>query len=111
MQRTSPCGEMERAARVSSKNNEQNKRAMAETTEEKVQKAKEAEKKIEGALAKHGLNGFWAKLVASVIIAALAIAVGMFTAGCTMSYTKLPDGTVKAAGNVVLPAKVNTVTK
>ena len=66
---------------------------MAETTEEKVQKAKEAEKKIEGALA------------------ALAIAVGMFTAGCAMSYTKLPDGTVKAAGNVVLPAKVNTVTK
>ena len=86
-------------------------RIMSETTEEKVQKAKDAEKRIEGVLEKHGFNGFWAKLVASVIIAALAVAVGMFTTQCTMSYTKLPDGTVRARGNVVLPQKVNTVTK
>ena len=102
---------MERAARVSSKKQRTIIRAMSETTEEKVQKAKDAEKKIEGVLEKHGLNGFWAKLVASLIIAAIAIAVGMFTTQCTMSYTKLPDGTVKAQGNVVLPQRVNTVTK
>lgn len=79
---------------------------MSDTTEEKVQKAKDAEKKIEGLLEKHGLNSFWAKLIASVIIAGIAIAVGMFTTSCTVSYTKLPDGTVTAQGAVVKPVHV-----
>ena len=87
------------------------RRAMPETTEEKVQKAKEAERKLEGELEKHGFNSFWAKLVAGAVIAAIAVAVGMFTTQCTMTYTKLPDGTVRAHGNVVLPQKVHSVTK
>lgn len=84
---------------------------MSETTEEKVQKAKDAEKKIEGALEKHGFAGFWAKLIASLIVAGIAVAVGMFTTSCSAVYTKLPDGTVQMHGNVVLPQKVNSVTK
>ena len=77
-----------------------------ETTEQKVQKAKDAEKKIEGVPEKHGFNGFWAKLVASVIIAAIAIAVGMFTTSCTVSYVKLPDGTVQVDGVLAKPVHV-----
>ncbi len=86
-------------------------KAMSETTDEKIQKAKEAEKRIESELEKHGFNGFWAKLTASVIIAALAVAVGMFATSCSMTYTRMPDGTVQAHGGVVLPQKVQTVTK
>ena len=79
---------------------------MPETTEEKVDKAKEAEDKIASALEKHGFNGFWAKLVASAIIAAIAVVVGMFATSCTVSYTKLPDGTVTAQGAVAKPVHV-----
>lgn len=79
---------------------------MPETTEQKIEKAKEAEKKIKEALEKHGVGGFWAKLISSVIIAAVAIAVGMFATSCTVSYTKLPDGTVTAQGSVVKPVHV-----
>lgn len=66
------------------------------TTEEKIQDAKEAEKKLEAELEKKGVSHFWAKLIASVLIAAIAIAAGFLATSCSVSYTKLPDGTVRA---------------
>ena len=81
------------------------------TEEEKIADAKEAEKKIEAALEQKGVKHFWAKLIASVIIAGLAIAASFFATSCTVTFTKLPDGTVQAHGGVELPQRVQTVTK
>ena len=80
------------------------------TTEEKIQQAKEAEKKLEEKLKEHGVGGFWAKLLAAVIIAGVMVAAWMLQTSCSVTYTKLPDGTTQATGSVVLPQRVETVT-
>ena len=79
--------------------------------EQRIQDAKEAKEKIQTALEKRGVKSFWAKLIASVIIAGLAIAASFFATSCSVTYTKLPDGTVQAHGGVELPQRVQTVTK
>lgn len=81
------------------------------TEEEKIADAKEAGEKIQAALEKRGVSHFWAKLIASLLIAGIAIAAGFFATSCSVSYTKLPDGTVQAHGGVELPQRVQTVTK
>lgn len=74
--------------------------------EQRIQDAKEAKEKIQTALEKRGVKSFWAKLIASLIIAGIAIAASFFCASCSVSYTKLPDGTVKATGSIVKPVTV-----
>lgn len=53
-----------------------------------------------------GVSGTLARVLAGAIVGAVA---GWYVAtatGCTVSYTKLPDGTVQAHGAVVKPVHV-----
>lgn len=55
-------------------------------------------------------------IIAAALVAAvygLLVYAGIISlSSCTLSYTKLPDGTTQAVGTVVLPQKVETtVTK
>lgn len=55
-------------------------------------------------------------IIAAALVAAvygLLVYAGIVTlSSCTLSYTKLPDGTTQATGSVALPQKVeSTVTK
>ena len=77
-----------------------------ETEAEKIEKAKEAQKRIEDKLKEHGMGVFLARLLAAVIIAGVAVAVSILSTSCSVSYTKLPDGTVTAQGAVVRPVHV-----
>ncbi len=80
-------------------------------TEEKLQEAKDAEQKIEQALVQRGWKKWLAKAIAigAVVIAGIVYAVTQ--TGCSVTYTRLPDGSVQATGTVVLPQSVETVTK
>lgn len=82
-----------------------------ETQAEMIERAKEAEKRIEEKLTERGVGSFWARLLAALIVAAAAVAVSVFSVSCSMNYTKLPDGTVQASSNVVLPPRGVAVSK
>ena len=74
--------------------------------EEKHEKAEQAAGWLVKVLTGWGVPGTLARIIAGAIVGAVA---GWYLAtatGCTVSYTKLPDGTVKAQGAVVKPVHV-----
>ena len=76
--------------------------------EEKHENEEKAANWLVKVLTGWGVPGTLARVLAGAIVGAVA---GWYLAtatGCTVSYTKLPDGTVKAQGAVAKPV---TVTK
>lgn len=76
--------------------------------EEKHENEEKAANWLVKVLTGWGVPGMLARVLAGAIVGAVA---GWYLAtatGCTVSYTKLPDGTVRAQGAVVRPV---TVTK
>ncbi len=71
----------------------------------------ETEEKAAGWLTKiltgWGIPGTIARIIAGAIVGALAAWYLATTTGCSISYTKLPDGTVSAQGAVVKPVHVS----
>lgn len=53
-----------------------------------------------------GVPGTIARVLAGAIVGAVAAWYLATSAACTMSYTKLPDGTVQASGSVAKPVHV-----
>ena len=79
---------------------------MAEEKKNELQDAKTLGRRAFEFLKEHG---FPAILAAGIVAAGygLLVYLGVFSlSGCTASYTKLPDGTVKAQGAVVKPVHV-----
>lgn len=78
------------------------------------QEKHEAEEKAAGWITKvltgWGVPGSIARVIAGAIVGAIAAWYVATATGCTVSYTKLPDGTVVAQGSVVKPTPVH-VTK
>ena len=74
--------------------------------EEKHENEEKAANWLVKVLTGWGVPGTLARVIAGAIVGAVA---GWYLAtatGCTVSYTKLPDGTVKAQGAVVKPVHV-----
>lgn len=74
--------------------------------EEKHEKAEQAAGWLTKVLTGWGVPGTLARIIAGAIVGAVAGWYLATASGCTVSYTKLPDGTVKAAGAVVRPVHV-----
>lgn len=74
--------------------------------EEKHENEEKAANWLVKVLTGWGVPGTLARVIAGAIVGAVA---GWYLAtatGCTVSYTKLPDGTVRAQGAVVKPVHV-----
>lgn len=78
--------------------------------EDDKQEKHEAEEKAAGWLTKvltgWGVPGAIAHVIAGAIVGAVAAWYLATGTGCTVSYTKLPDGTVTAQGAVAKPVHV-----
>ena len=66
--------------------------------EEKHEKEEKAAGWLITVLTGWGVPGTLARIIAGAVVGAIA--------GCRVSYTKLPDGTVQAHGSVVKPVHV-----
>ena len=83
-----------------------------DNTENSPQKNEQEKGAISALLEACGLSSTRAKAIAGAILAIIAAATACIASnGCSVTYTKLPDGTVQAHGGVVLPQRVQTVTK
>lgn len=80
-----------------------------ENTETPPQKNEQEKGALSALLEACGLSGTKAKAIAGAILAIIAaITACLATSGCSVTYTKLPDGTVKASGAVVKPIYVTS---
>ena len=77
-------------------------------TEEQTKKSEKAAGFLTNLFTGWGIPGTIARILAGAIVGAVAGWYLATSTSCTVTYTKLPDGTVKAAGAVVRPV---TVTK
>ncbi len=74
--------------------------------EEKHEKEEKAAGWLITVLTGWGVPGTLARIIAGAVVGAIAGYYVAATTGCTVSYTKLPDGTVQAHGSVVKPVHV-----
>lgn len=79
---------------------------MADVNQEQHQSEQKAASWLTNVLTAWGVPGSLARILAGAIVGAVAAWYLATSTGCTVSYTKLPDGTVTAQGAVAKPVHV-----